>query len=91
MYGILNDITFRKFPDPAGPNAGLPFFLMCIVAVALSVLRITGHTDQAFQAVAHLAVGGCVGASISLRSWRYADIAVFLSVVETACFFLLKK
>lgn len=71
------------------------------IAVALATLRIMGHKSQAFQAVAHLFVGGLFAAAYvrfdSIESEtdesKYAPlvyenltIAVVLSLIELGCF-----
>ena len=65
-------------------------------AVMLAAIRIAGHKSEAFQAVAHLFVGGLFGASYVWRldktftgddkSFGYLLVAVSLSVVELICF-----
>lgn len=63
------------------------FAAYVVTCVLLAVMRITGCKTQAFQAVAHLFVGGLFGAwfagaprSVSLYP------ALILSVVELGCF-----
>jgi uncharacterized membrane protein YfcA len=60
------------------------------IALALAALRLLGHKDAAFQAAAHLFVGGLVGAWLSARPaprarW-YFGLAIALSLVELAAF-----
>lgn len=66
--------------------------IILMIALTLSVVRIIGIKSIAFQAIAHLFVGGLIGAactSETSRRWVYLAVAVTLSVVETACFFYL--
>lgn len=70
------------------------------IAILLGVLRATGITHPAFQAVAHLFVGGLLGAWLvqrkpdNLREAVMANInlwtAVALSVLELVCFLYFK-
>lgn len=66
-----------------------------VVAFILAVLRIAGHKSEAFQAVAHLFVGGLFTAAW----WQYREtwteggkaamhksyLAIGLSLIELAC------
>jgi hypothetical protein len=61
---------------------------LSIVATALAILRILGHRSLVFQAVAHLFVGGLVGAWLLSRARLYLILAASLTVVEVACFLL---
>lgn len=63
--------------------------LLILVMLSLSVLRMTGFTSQAYQAAAHLYVGGLIGAWLVSRKWRYVILAVVISGVEVAAFFIL--
>lgn len=60
--------------------------LLLLVSLALAVLRIAGLKHGAFQAFAHLWVGGLVGAWLVGRSPECLWLVVWLSVVELACF-----
>ncbi len=66
-------------------------YLTILAGVVLSALRLTGTTSVAFQASAHLAVGLCIGISIGEKRWRYALVAISLTVVEVVAFFLVRK
>lgn len=59
---------------------------LSIVSVALAALRIGGFTSSAFQAVAHLWVGGLVGAWLAGDRPSRLWLALMLSAVEVACF-----
>lgn len=61
---------------------------LTIIAVALGVLRVMGHKSEAFQAVAHLYVGGLFGAFFAGRVRLYLYLAIGLSLTEAACFLL---
>ncbi len=61
-----------------------------LMAVALGALRVLGMKHIAFQAVAHLYVGGLLGAWWVGRDRWLLWIAVGLSVVEVVCFFVLR-
>jgi hypothetical protein len=54
----------------------------------LAAIRAVGVKHEAFQAVAHLWVGGLLGAWIATRSWFYLRLALTLSAIEVVCFFL---
>lgn len=73
--------------------------LLVLFSLLLAGLRIGGVTDQTFQAVAHLWVGGLVGFGSAEHyytwgSWEHVRrgpmlkiaLAVALSVVELVCF-----
>lgn len=78
--------------DRPRPGEGLtvPFFLL-LFAVAVGLLRVVGVKAIAFQAVAHLYVGGLIGAAVVAPNrrarWGCAALAFALSVLETICFF----
>ena len=61
-----------------------------IIAIVLGVLRIHGIKHEAFQAAAHLYVGGLLGAYFSGKNKEFLWIAIGLSVLEVVCFFLVK-
>lgn len=68
--------------------------LIFLIAVAVGLLRITGLKHIAFQAVAHLFLGSLLTTSY----WKWKDkigqfcfyTAIALSILEVACFFLVK-
>lgn len=67
-----------------------------VIAVAASAgllagLRLAGERSQAFQAAAHLEVGALLGWSVAGRTWYPAVVAVVLSLIELAAFFLLPR
>ncbi len=61
---------------------------LMVASTAIAVIRIYGHRSIAFQAVAHLFVGGLVGAAVVRPlGWRmYALLAGALSAIEAMCF-----
>jgi hypothetical protein len=59
--------------------------------VVLSALRLTGTTSIAFQAAAHLTVGLCIGIAVGEKRWRFAWVAIVLTVVEVVAFFVVRK
>ncbi len=65
--------------------------IMVGAAVALSAFRMMGHTSVAFQAIAHLTVGLCIGIAVGEKRWRFAWVAIVLTVVEVVAFFLVRK
>jgi hypothetical protein len=64
------------------------------IAIALAALRVGGHRSEAFQATAHLFVGGLLAYGWSVdksrlppSTWQLsAWLAVLLTAVEVACF-----
>jgi len=59
-------------------------FWPLLVSVAAAAMRVIGCRHQAFQAVAHLWVGGLIGAWLTGRRRRYLRMAVALTIVEIA-------
>lgn len=55
------------------------------VAVALGLTRVFGVTHIAYQAVAHLFVGGLFGAWLVNRRWWLLATFIILTVLETVC------
>jgi phosphotransferase system glucose/maltose/N-acetylglucosamine-specific IIC component len=81
------------------------FVVKCCIAAAFATMRAAGYKSEAFQAAAHLFVGGLIAAAFVqffaietesqyYRFWTPArqniTIAVVLSIIELACFFLIK-
>lgn len=63
----------------------LPIALTC-VSILLAGLRISGIKHIAFQAVAHVFVGGLFAVWLTNRKPAYyLHLTIFLSVVEVAC------
>ena len=62
--------------------------LPILISMLLAAIRAVGVKHEAFQAVAHLWVGGLLGAWIATRSWFYLRLALTLSAIEVVCFFL---
>lgn len=76
--------------------------VLIVISLAIAGLRIGGITHIAYQAAAHLFVGGMIGAAVALYRWTAYDagrrefwfpiyLALFLSAVEVACFFAFRK
>lgn len=62
--------------------------ILTAVATILAACRVGGLTHEAFQAVAHLFVGGLAGAWLISHRPLYAELFWGLTVVETVCFLL---
>lgn len=60
--------------------------VLVAVAVLLAACRIGGVTHEAFQAIAHVYVGGLGGAWLVTRSGLYAGQFWTLCLVEVLCF-----
>jgi hypothetical protein len=70
-------------------------YILLIVAIVLGALRIGGHTSEAYQAVAHLFVGGLFAAGYVKYQYTWTNggqiamnkiwLGVALSVLEVAC------
>ena len=65
--------------------------LVILISAALALARILGVKHEAYQAVAHLWVGGLIGAWLLTRKTKDVDSVylwsvIVLSVVEVACF-----
>lgn len=63
--------------------------LVLLAAIAIALLRVMGHKSEAFQAIAHLEVGGLFGAWFATRDRGYLGLALALTLVEVICFLLL--
>jgi hypothetical protein len=59
--------------------------LNAIVCATLAVLRVSGHKSQAFQAVAHLYVGGLFTAAYLQSNAEWWVLGVIVSLVELGC------
>lgn len=57
-----------------------------LISVLFAAVRIAGHKSEAFQAIAHLWVGGLCGAFALGRYWLYGWLVIILSIIEVACF-----
>lgn len=57
-----------------------------LIASVLAALRAAGVKDEAFQALAHLYLGGLITAYGITRRPFYLWLTVALSVVEVVCF-----
>lgn len=62
------------------------FSPVIFISFVLAVLRIFGLKHEAFQAAAHLWVGGLCGGWLISRDRRTAELVVVLSVIEVLCF-----
>lgn len=58
-----------------------------IVATVIAVTRVLGVKNPAYQAVAHLFVGGLAAAWLIERERIYSGLFILLCVVEVAAFF----
>jgi hypothetical protein len=63
-------------------------FSAVILAMILSLFRISGDVRIAFQAVAHVYVGLLIGVALGQKKWTYAYIAIALTAVELVMFVL---
>ncbi|MCE9534359.1 MAG: hypothetical protein K8T89_25040 [Planctomycetes bacterium] len=63
--------------------------LWIVIAIAFGVLRVIGLKSAFLQAMAHLFVGGLIGAWLVDRGRLYLILAIALSVLEVACSMLL--
>ena len=61
--------------------------ILIMVTLAIGAARCGGYTDPAFQAVAHLFVGGLIGAWWAGREPVPAALAGWLTLVELTSFF----
>jgi hypothetical protein len=57
-----------------------------LVSIVFAFLRIYGYTSEAFQAMAHLWVGGLIALYMVRRQRGVLFVIVALSIVETICF-----
>jgi hypothetical protein len=62
------------------------FLLNSAFSAALGGFRLFGATNQSFQAVAHLYVGGLIAWAVAKKDWRYGGLAAALSVLELFAF-----
>lgn len=68
------------------------FLLIVLASVALGAARLAGVRHIAFQAVAHLWVGGLVGAQVARGGDRFLLwVTVALSVLELGAFVFLPR
>ena len=64
--------------------------VLILIGVVLGLLRAFGHKSQAFQAIAHLYMGGLIAAWWILRVPLYGWLVIILSLVEVVCFVAFK-
>jgi hypothetical protein len=75
--------------------------LLVLVSIAMAALRIGGMTNEFFQAVAHLWVGGLFAAGYMEHKWTWATkkhgnakikfaLGCVLSFVELMCFLTMR-
>lgn len=62
------------------------WIILAVATVAIALLRILGVRHPAYQAVAHLFVGGLAGAWLIDRDRFYAVAFWLLCAVEIVCF-----
>jgi hypothetical protein len=60
--------------------------MIYVIAVILTGIRLYGITHIAFQAAAHLYVGGLIAAWYNNRKSKHLYLAIALSVLEVAAF-----
>ena len=65
---------------------GNPVLVNVLISVALGIPRILGYKSQAYQAIAHLYVGGLFAAWWTGGNRGLLWIAIGLSILELACF-----
>lgn len=65
-------------------------YLLVLITLVLSVLRILGVKSIAYQAAAHLFVGGLFGAWLINKDKMNIFLFGFLTVVEIVCFIYFK-
>ena len=71
------------------------YFMVALFAITFGLIRfaIPSHPVSAsgtYEALAHLFVGGLIGAFMVSKDWWYLAVAVALSAVELAAFITLK-
>lgn len=62
-----------------------------LVAIGIGLPRPLGHKSQAYQAIAHLYVGGAIVAAFLEWSPFWLGIVLSLSILEIACFIYFKN
>jgi hypothetical protein len=89
-------VNGRHAPQPLrlSYKAGhMLYGILSVVAALLAAGRVTGHKGEAFQAAAHLFVGGLVAAGTcrtgTPRRWFWG-LAAALSVVEVVAFIVMR-
>lgn len=74
------------------PKSAVKVTTIVIVSALLAAIRIAGCIHEAFQAIAHLWVGGLCGAFMLGRYFQPSIrrlcgwLVVILSIIEVACF-----
>ena len=63
--------------------------ILILTTILLGTLRLAGFASPAFQAFAHLFVGGLVTLAIVRRSWCAGGLAIAITAVEVFAFFTL--
>ena len=66
------------------------WLLLILIATVLGNMRMMGHTEIPFQAIAHVFVGGCFGAWFVSKNFGYGAIAIGLTILEVAAFLWFK-
>lgn len=79
MYSVHSDGEYRVESRARAAT-------IIAVSIVIALVRIAGVKHEAFQAIAHLWVGGLSGAWFVDRTKLYGWSVVALSVVEVACF-----
>ena len=62
-----------------------------VLTVLVATPRVLVEHSAVYQAIAHVYVGGLVGAFASGRRWHYLGMAIFLSLVEVGSFLYFGK
>jgi hypothetical protein len=68
----------------------IPNILLVLVSILFAFGRIAGMKGKIFQALAHLWIGGLIGAATINHSSFLLIQIISLSIVELFCFFVLK-
>jgi hypothetical protein len=66
-------------------------YSLMLASATLAMFRMLGYKSQAFQAIAHVFVGGLLGALIAAELAICGWLALGLSVVEVGCFLWFRK
>jgi hypothetical protein len=61
-------------------------WLLILVSVLVGIPRVLGATHIAYQALAHLWVGGLFGAAFATRKPPFLSCAIGLTLLEILCF-----
>jgi hypothetical protein len=64
---------------------------LILISIAIALFRFTlpAHplsVGGSYTALAHLFIGGLIGAAVTTKNWRYTALVVALSAVEIVAF-----